>query len=57
MHLYQLPLFGMQKRVGEKVGRSLGTVEEVKVDDDEVGWGKKLRVRVKIDITKPLARG
>lgn len=39
------------------MGRSLGTVEEVEVDGDEVVWGKKLRVWVKIDLTKPLARG
>jgi hypothetical protein len=35
----------------------LGTVEEVDADEDGVGWGESLIVRIKIDVTKPLARG
>lgn len=32
-------------------------VEEVEVENDDVVWGKKLHVRVHLDLTKPLARG
>lgn len=54
VHLYQLLPLGMNKIVGERVGKSLETVE---VDGDDVGWGKNLRLRVCMDLTKPLARG
>jgi hypothetical protein len=29
--------------VGRKIGETLGSVEEVAVADDDVGWGKSLR--------------
>jgi hypothetical protein len=32
-------------------------VEEVETEEDGVGWGECLRVRIRLDITKPLARG
>lgn len=57
LQLHQLPLMGMNKKVGEKVGSALGVMEEVEVEEDDVGWGKYLRVRVNLDLTKPLARG
>lgn len=58
LHLQQLPLMGgMHKIIGDKVGNLLGGIEDVKVEEDDVGWGKKLRVRVKTDLKKPLAKG
>lgn len=36
---------------------TIGEVEEVEVDEDGVGWGEYLRVRVVIDLQKPLACG
>jgi hypothetical protein len=35
----------------------MGEVEEVDVIGDGVGWGRCLRIRVNLDITKPLDRG
>jgi hypothetical protein len=35
----------------------MGTVEEVDTDEEGVGWGEFLHVRIIIDLTKPLARG
>jgi hypothetical protein len=32
-------------------------VEEVETDVDGIGWGEYLRVRIRLDIMKPLARG
>lgn len=55
--VHQLPLMGMNKKVREKIGGALGTLEEVEVEEDDVGWGKHLWVRVNLDLTKPLARG
>lgn len=37
---------GMRQIMGERVGNSLGIVEKEEVEEDDVGWGKKLRVRV-----------
>lgn len=37
VYLYQLPLFGMLKSVGEKVRKSLEIMEEVEVNEGEVG--------------------
>lgn len=39
------------------MGEILGEVEEVDVDEDGIGWGPFLQVRVWIDITKPLLKG
>jgi hypothetical protein len=43
----------MTKRVGTKIGNSLGDLHEV----DGVGWGRCLRIRVTIDLTSPIERG
>lgn len=32
-------------------------MKEVDVEEDDTGWGHALRVRVEINLTKPLARG
>lgn len=47
----------MTKEWGVHVGNSVGRVLEVDVDDDGVGWGKYLRVKVEIKLHKALARG
>lgn len=44
------------KYIGRIVGMSLGQVEEVDVNYEEVEWGEFMRIRVSIDITKPLLR-
>ena len=43
--------------MGYQIGATVGTVEDVDTDEEGVGWGKFLRVRIRIDVTKPLARG
>lgn len=57
VRMYNLPLACMGKTAGQKLGESVGLVEEVDVAEGEAGWGEFLRVKVSIDITKPLARG
>lgn len=40
-----------------KVGNSVDLVETVDADEEDIGWGKQLRVRVQIDLTLPIAQG
>jgi hypothetical protein len=47
----------MSKEMGIRIGSSIGKVEEVEVDVDGVGWGEYLRVRIVLDLTKPISRG
>jgi hypothetical protein len=57
IQVHDMPLLCMTKSVGEKIANSLGTLEEVDVAGSGVGWGRCLRLRVVIDISKPLERG
>ncbi|XP_041009439.1 uncharacterized protein LOC121253498 [Juglans microcarpa x Juglans regia] len=57
VQLHNLPLARMNRDTGERIGRSIGRVLEVDVDEKESGWGQFLRVKVEIDLKKPLARG
>lgn len=54
--MHQLPLGMMNRSYGAFMGEILGDVEEVDVDEDGVGCGLFLKVRVWIDISKPLLR-
>lgn len=51
-----MPLVGMNQECGEQIGRSIGIVEEVDVDEDDVGWGNFLWVKILLDLTKSIAR-
>lgn len=57
VRMHNLPLACMGKEVGVQIGATIGLVEEVDTDVEGVGWGEYLRVRIRIDLTKPLARG
>lgn len=46
----------MNKLWGETLGAKLGKVEKVEVDSQGRAWGDYLRIRVTVDITKPLLR-
>ncbi|XP_042958241.1 uncharacterized protein LOC122298932 [Carya illinoinensis] len=54
---HDMPFAGMTASMGQKLGSSLGKVLMVDTDGSETCWGKFLRVKVMLDITKPLARG
>lgn len=47
----------MGKEVGYQLGSTMGMVEKIDTDEEGVGWGKFLRVRIRLDLTKSLARG
>ncbi|XP_042969125.1 uncharacterized protein LOC122301818 [Carya illinoinensis] len=57
VQLHNMPLVGINKECGERIGRSLGEVEYVDVEEDNVAWGSFLRLRVRMNLFKPLARG
>lgn len=57
VRMYNLPLACMSKAMGTRIGASVGQVEEVDVDEEGVGWGEYLRVRIVLDLSKPLSRG
>jgi hypothetical protein len=57
IRMYNLPLACMGKEMGVRLGSSAGVVEEVDTNEDGVGWGEFLRVRVRLNIYKPLVRG
>jgi hypothetical protein len=57
VRMYNLPLACMGKSSGHKIGSLVRVVEEVDVLEEEAGWGKFLRVKISLDLTKPLVRG
>ena len=57
VQIHDLPLLYMNREVGEHVGGILGSVLLVDTDENGVGWGKSLRVRVQLDVSQPLLRG
>jgi hypothetical protein len=46
VRMFNLPLACMGKDVGFQIGSTMGMVEEVDTDEEGVGWGKFLRVRI-----------
>jgi len=57
VRMFNLPLACMSKTMGVQIGSSVGQVEEVETDEDGVGWGEYLRVRVSLDLSTPFVRG
>lgn len=57
VQIHDLPLICLTRGVGRKIGESLGKVLEVEVPGEDAGWGRSLRLKVLLDITKPLDRG
>nr|POE68486.1 hypothetical protein CFP56_74381 [Quercus suber] len=57
VQIFNLPLKSRTKETGWTIGSKLGEVLDVEVSNSGVQWGRCLRVRVSIDITKKLIRG
>ncbi|XP_059436243.1 uncharacterized protein LOC132169189 [Corylus avellana] len=57
VQIHDMPLLCMTKGVGTKIGESMGQLEDIDLAGDGVGWGRCLRIRVVIDLSKPLERG
>lgn len=57
IQLYDLPFQFMNRRYENLIGDKLGKVLEIDVNDDDTRWGEYLRIRVEINLNKPLTRG
>lgn len=59
MQLHNLPIACMNKKIGSQIGETLGGLKawDVDVDVDGSSWGLALRLCIKMDLQKPLARG
>ena len=57
VRMYKLPQACMGREVGMQVGLMVGEVEDIDFLDDGVGWGEYLRVKIRINLSKPLAKG
>jgi hypothetical protein len=57
VRIYRLPLSCMSLIVGKQIGESMGQVLKVDVDEGGMGWGECLRVKVVLDLRKPLSIG
>jgi hypothetical protein len=57
VQVHDMSLVCMHRDIGYKIGATLRVVEDVGVTGDGVGWGCCLRIRVPMDLTKPLDRG
>ena len=57
IQIHNLPLICMMKAIGSKIGHSLGILEAMDITGEGVEWGSVIRIRVIIDIQKPLERG
>jgi hypothetical protein len=57
IQVHDMPLLCMNKIVGQKIGESMGVVEDVDITGDGSGWGRCLRIRVTVHLQEPLERG
>lgn len=56
LQIHNLSLGFMMEDWGNRIGASVGKVLDVDVDEDGICWGKCLRVKVEMELQKPIAR-
>ena len=57
VQIHNLPLKSKTRETGLAIGKALGEVMEVEATNSGVHWGKCLRVRINMVVTKKLVRG
>jgi hypothetical protein len=57
IRVLMIPIGLINKETGEAIGNSVGEFLEVEEDDGVVAVGKYLRVKIMLDVRKPLMRG
>ena len=58
IRIMNLPIKSMTREVGEDIGTAVGKLLEVDVPNENgIAWGRFLRIRVEVEIAKPLMRG
>ena len=55
--IFSIPIKSMNKAIETKIGNEMGELIMVDAPKSGLAWSPFLRVRVNIDITKPLMRG
>lgn len=56
VRIHVLPFMARNEFMGDLIGNVLGRAKEVDLDEGKIEWGEFIRVRVTLDITKPLLR-
>lgn len=54
MQIHNLPVFNLKREIAVALGNTIGEVMKSTEIDDEVGGGRTLRIRVKVNISNPL---
>ncbi|XP_042962494.1 uncharacterized protein LOC122296766 [Carya illinoinensis] len=54
---HNTPFASMNIDVGQQIGNSIGKCLEVQADTRGICWGEFIRMKVELDITKPIQRG
>jgi hypothetical protein len=56
VRVYDLPTGFRTKNIGRQIGNKIGQFLMVDLEDEKSGWRDYLRMRIKIDVEKPLTR-
>lgn len=57
IHIFNLPVEFMNADVGKDIGNSVGKFVDVEDDANGCCWGRSMKIRVILDVEKPLKRG
>lgn len=57
LRIINLPIGFKNEKVAKKIGNNLGEFLEMDTNRNDTYWGNSIRIRVKLDISKPLRRG
>lgn len=57
LRIINLPVGFRNEFIARKIGNILGTFQDWDSDKNSSAWGNSLRIRVRLDISKPLRRG
>lgn len=57
IRVYGLPFVAMSEKMGKFIGDKMGRFVEMRTDEEGMGIGNFLAIRVEIDVEKPLRRG
>jgi hypothetical protein len=57
IQMFDLPLACMGREMGHWIGSTVGEVEDVDVTHGGIGWEEFFRVKIWLDLSKPLSSG